>query len=601
MDCKDGALQILLIVDYIFDWARDLYRPGIRFQLELLSGNDASDARSLYADTEIPSLNDPDDRLPQWQHGVELQSNLDPCNPTPDDFIQDESPKIQVWRHFDSENGTFRLAQISENSFQCLYVTGDSIRTVLEWTSLRKSTNAIEKFARATWHALNKEPLLMSESSLTLLEDKWTGKKRISRQGAKVGDNIFVAITYHTLFTEEWKQINVITCLAFDESALTVVKQEAHFKFRKLEEERKFRDAVHLSEKDVETLVQSLQRSPAEDNFIAAIKRSNSVLTKWRDQAANLAFVPAKSRSIHDLVSQVYRTHSNGLQQPNDPYIRFSSQTQQRMFLKSEMSSLRIAPSRQPVNLIEPDVSLEGTMIGDGSVLVYSEYESSRVPRCCVFITAHVGTPPRSRDRLATIANILRSDNYFQTGSCSSEPGPSNTLNRTDIQRQFSNSDHVRRTVKRWYQILLRGHKIDQGEIFYRDQLPRYDPYHGISFEDIEERPSRPYAHVPSPQARKKDEQGDTIMGDSGMLVSTGTSQSDDDYSDNRGEVRFAITGNGDMGEHLRYTLPNRDKDGNVIPGKADSERRRRREEEDRKERERLESFWRQYPQFRPL
>ncbi|PVH77521.1 hypothetical protein DL98DRAFT_637260 [Cadophora sp. DSE1049] len=29
VDTHDGALQILLLVDYIFDWARDIYRSGI--------------------------------------------------------------------------------------------------------------------------------------------------------------------------------------------------------------------------------------------------------------------------------------------------------------------------------------------------------------------------------------------------------------------------------------------------------------------------------------------------------------------------------------------------------------------------------------------
>ncbi|KAI9881087.1 MAG: hypothetical protein M1830_008245 [Pleopsidium flavum] len=53
---KDGALQLLLIVDYIFDWARDIDRPSILRQLKILSTVDASDAISLSNDSDIFSM-----------------------------------------------------------------------------------------------------------------------------------------------------------------------------------------------------------------------------------------------------------------------------------------------------------------------------------------------------------------------------------------------------------------------------------------------------------------------------------------------------------------------------------------------------------------
>lgn len=52
----DDALRLLLIVDYIFDWARDVYRPSILRQLKSLTIGEAYDHTSLVSDSDIFSL-----------------------------------------------------------------------------------------------------------------------------------------------------------------------------------------------------------------------------------------------------------------------------------------------------------------------------------------------------------------------------------------------------------------------------------------------------------------------------------------------------------------------------------------------------------------
>src|SRR6266536_4180607 len=63
VDSNDGALQLLLIIDYIFDWARDLYRPGIYRQLQSLATDDFSESRSIATDSDIYSLRASRNRL----------------------------------------------------------------------------------------------------------------------------------------------------------------------------------------------------------------------------------------------------------------------------------------------------------------------------------------------------------------------------------------------------------------------------------------------------------------------------------------------------------------------------------------------------------
>ena len=53
---KDSFLQLLLIVDYIFDWARDIYQPSILRQLKSLVTGLAFDQISLTDDSDIMSM-----------------------------------------------------------------------------------------------------------------------------------------------------------------------------------------------------------------------------------------------------------------------------------------------------------------------------------------------------------------------------------------------------------------------------------------------------------------------------------------------------------------------------------------------------------------
>jgi len=66
IDSDEGALQLLLMIDYIFDWARDVYRETIISELMSLS---ISDSRIFEYDSDILSSYD---RLETWIAGVEM-------------------------------------------------------------------------------------------------------------------------------------------------------------------------------------------------------------------------------------------------------------------------------------------------------------------------------------------------------------------------------------------------------------------------------------------------------------------------------------------------------------------------------------------------
>ena len=74
LDSQDGALQILLLVDYIFNLARDLYRHGIIARLlraysNNTSGVEVNDTVSISLEIDFSSMNQGG---ASWQHQMEL-------------------------------------------------------------------------------------------------------------------------------------------------------------------------------------------------------------------------------------------------------------------------------------------------------------------------------------------------------------------------------------------------------------------------------------------------------------------------------------------------------------------------------------------------
>ena len=64
-------MQLVLIVDYILDWARDIYRPNILRQLKMLSSSNMNDAMTLGFDPDVYSLAG---EVQPWMEEVEAQN-----------------------------------------------------------------------------------------------------------------------------------------------------------------------------------------------------------------------------------------------------------------------------------------------------------------------------------------------------------------------------------------------------------------------------------------------------------------------------------------------------------------------------------------------
>ena len=109
MNDGDSALQLLLIIDYIYDWARDVFRPSIISQLAMLA-NPTQDKGQVHdngftmadTDSDVFSLGRGKQRkdIETWDAAVE----------EPTEVVLEEELSLIKWATYDSPLGVFRPA-----------------------------------------------------------------------------------------------------------------------------------------------------------------------------------------------------------------------------------------------------------------------------------------------------------------------------------------------------------------------------------------------------------------------------------------------------------------------------------------------------------
>lgn len=169
-------MQLLLIVDYILDWARDVYRPSILRQLKALVRAQAYDQISLINDDDIQSLrrdvsvwmsSPPDtifDTEPQNAHAKPI-SDLDIL-----ERLRRLIPNTKL--------GTLRSASVVHSRTVGLYLNEQSARSLME---LAGAANQNQSTARSEARSLINfvtqwnDSIVLTAGDLAGLEEMWTG------------------------------------------------------------------------------------------------------------------------------------------------------------------------------------------------------------------------------------------------------------------------------------------------------------------------------------------------------------------------------------------------------------------------------------------
>ncbi|KAF5589548.1 hypothetical protein FPCIR_6751 [Fusarium pseudocircinatum] len=156
---KTSYRVLLLIVDYIADWARDIYREGIARSLQKLA---ALDTQSLARDTDVFSLAG---NVREWT-----------CNSPDASEIGTSRPFRDPLSALDCENGYFRDARFVRSTFVGLLITEENFEHFLRTgTSDNESRrlaasllSSIEDSVRAKGDLLNELELLWTDTDRNL-------------------------------------------------------------------------------------------------------------------------------------------------------------------------------------------------------------------------------------------------------------------------------------------------------------------------------------------------------------------------------------------------------------------------------------------------
>ncbi|KAH7327491.1 hypothetical protein BKA65DRAFT_555045 [Rhexocercosporidium sp. MPI-PUGE-AT-0058] len=179
-------------------------------------------------------------------------------------MLEEEELSLNKWAAYDSPFGVFRPACIVESLFRCLCITKENVDAL--FSTLPKGRSP-KKLARNAENVLNVNHVLVSKDVLGRMEEIWTNRAR-PRQCQDVPEKRFFAtINYHVFFAGNWELKRVMSCLAFDEEALNLLRQYHGRKSIPVAIKR----AKTLRKDNAETLLTDLKYQTVQQNLASAL------------------------------------------------------------------------------------------------------------------------------------------------------------------------------------------------------------------------------------------------------------------------------------------------------------------------------------------
>jgi len=364
---KDGALQLLLIVDYIFDWARDIFRPSILRQLRSLATGKPYDEVSVMFESDIGSTGDILDRIPD---GHTMFDEMDiPSDVTNIPITLGHQNMLNL-RIPNTKLGTLRSASFVESRVIGLYITEHNVRVLLQMAGGPYQTT--ENSARAARTLLNlltgnqveveqDNLLLLKGEDLNTIERIWTGEDGSpSRELASSRNSSFyVLITLTTFFNHSWDIVREMTYLAVSKSAYDILLEYAAFKVRHRGiESMAQKGRLCNSQILTESINCFLSSSPSQLMF-AAVTCVNLTLyslperkrTDYTPPTDILGFGYLRRRELRDLVTGFHdtgrtRTKQRTYKSPKNKPPRIMGSQSRTYFKPEELTFLRYSDKK---------------------------------------------------------------------------------------------------------------------------------------------------------------------------------------------------------------------------------------------------------------
>jgi hypothetical protein len=331
----DEALQLILILDYIVDWARDIYRPNILRQLRMLTSSNHNETMTLPADPDVFSLNG--DEQP-WMRGLatDLEDMVGAAVPEqpPEESVGDEIPN--VLDKFATSTGLVKDARQIQSQLRGLLITPDNLGTIL---SSFENPNAATRFVRSILSLFSRRCIaLESEDVLDAIEEEWTGNTRIrpTRTGPGSRPKIYIQIRVSFYINTVWEQVREYTYLAATEDARDILMQRADF--RGAVRRTRFSPPEYKKEGLISAINRVRQLS-VRGSLIACLRRRTFKIDLGKIPTLSGSQETGEDRPVfkqdkaknspgvlmQGIVHAIYEKHRIGNREPSEPFLRAST------------------------------------------------------------------------------------------------------------------------------------------------------------------------------------------------------------------------------------------------------------------------------------
>ncbi|CZR61240.1 uncharacterized protein PAC_11136 [Phialocephala subalpina] len=470
---RDEALQLILIVDYILDWARDIYRPNLLRQLKMLGLVDLSDGATVAVDPDVYST---DGRFQDWMRDQEIDPEeiLDPNMSDTASIMMIEDAPTDPLGHLKTPLGIVRDAKHIESRIRALYLTRDNFQMFLLGF---ENPDTAMKCCRNILIALNRRcVVLKNEEVLNAVENSWTGNKRPMDDVRDPTTRVYAQFRISYYVDHGWNQIRELKYLAVADDARELLIDAA--KYVRMVRGSKFNPPECSRPEILRTLDGYLQRN-VEQDFTAALSRHTFLLDmvrmpvvtigedgaahddlSWRMVTSHDQDNKSPGITMQNVVDPIYAKakYRSGQREPSEPYLRVSS--------RQDYESRSLAPETQDDRL--------------NKALVYGAIQNApHLPRgsdqkLCLYIldgqTEDIAPFSVVSILLAhlhrgRICGTLRKGKVYQTSRKGDDNRTAHEFKLNEVQKHLNVGHEIlKSSVYEWIKLLTPSEVIPEGE-----------------------------------------------------------------------------------------------------------------------------------------
>lgn len=311
---------MLLLVDYVFDWARDVYREDIIKELRVLATGDNDGASAVYTDSDIHSTRQ-----------IDILDLPDEANRDGADFREYKSAQ-EAFMTIDSPAGVVRHATLIESKYCCVLVTRDNVQTLLQSIQQTK----LQRLCRLVL-AHMKGAILLPRGALGKMEEQCTGHSWLPTSHQNTETQFHTVISYTTYISPQWHLIRELFAIAIAEDALPDIIIASGLK-----EGRGNAKIPRVKRMDEATLWNTTKRlqagSPQQVLFAAIMRKAVKV-----GILVGIPTIKDDDGFFRNIVHFIYGSFKRGNLEPQEPFMRVSKRLDQQHRLDFDVEPFFLA------------------------------------------------------------------------------------------------------------------------------------------------------------------------------------------------------------------------------------------------------------------